>query len=300
MREERSDDEKRKPRLMSKVGMKDKLYMKISELVKESGLPASTIRYYVREGLLPPPIKTGKTMAYYSDEHLARIAYLKELTETRGMSLAEARDAIEREYGEEDRAGSMDANATTNRREAIMAAAIELFREKGLSDTSVGDIVNRAGVGRDTFYLNFKNKDELFIECADRIFYQMYDDIWQEIRDEEDMVERLKKRGKAFFASYPRWRDMINLIRGASVSRNPVFAEKLDHVMRQMIEPNIRDIEKAKKQGAIDPEVNSTIAAYLILGMAEYGAYLVDTGSFEEEEITRAMSGLFDSKKIVD
>ncbi len=51
----------------------DKNLMKISELSLASGLPASTIRYYIQEGLLPAPVKRGKTRADYSNLHLEAI-----------------------------------------------------------------------------------------------------------------------------------------------------------------------------------------------------------------------------------
>ena len=50
--------------------MKSGLKMKISDLVERSGIPRSTIQYYLREGLLHPPDKTGRTMAYYDEIHL--------------------------------------------------------------------------------------------------------------------------------------------------------------------------------------------------------------------------------------
>ncbi len=50
--------------------MKEKNLMKISELSRRSKVTISTIRYYILEGLIPAPLKTGKTRAYYSGIHL--------------------------------------------------------------------------------------------------------------------------------------------------------------------------------------------------------------------------------------
>lgn len=55
--------------------------LKISEISKQSGVPASTIRYYVREELLPAPEKVNKKMSYYDEaciERLKAIQYLQE------------------------------------------------------------------------------------------------------------------------------------------------------------------------------------------------------------------------------
>ena len=39
--------------------------LKISELAERSGVPVATVRHYLREGLLPEPVKTSRNMAYY-------------------------------------------------------------------------------------------------------------------------------------------------------------------------------------------------------------------------------------------
>ena len=44
--------------------------LKISGLEKATGVPRTTIHFYMREGLLPPPQKTGRSVGYYSDRHV--------------------------------------------------------------------------------------------------------------------------------------------------------------------------------------------------------------------------------------
>ncbi len=46
-------------------------------------------------------------------------------------------------------------------REAILAAAIDLFAEKGVSATTLANIAKQAGVTRGAVYWHFKNKDDL-------------------------------------------------------------------------------------------------------------------------------------------
>ena len=61
-------------------GRKDLL--KIGQLAAESGVPVGTIKFYLREGLLPPPtVKTSRTMAYYDRSFLDRIRVIKRLQE---------------------------------------------------------------------------------------------------------------------------------------------------------------------------------------------------------------------------
>jgi len=56
--------------------------LRIGDLAERAGVPIPTIKYYIREGLLPPPpVKTGRTMAYYDADYLERLRLVKRLRE---------------------------------------------------------------------------------------------------------------------------------------------------------------------------------------------------------------------------
>lgn len=61
--------------------------VKVSVLAKMSGVPAATIKHYVREGLLPEPVRTSRNMAYYDPTLVDRIKRIKELQRTRFLPL---------------------------------------------------------------------------------------------------------------------------------------------------------------------------------------------------------------------
>ncbi|GAB5541430.1 MAG: MerR family transcriptional regulator [Sandaracinaceae bacterium] len=61
--------------------------VKVSVLAERSGVPAATIKHYVREGLLPEPVRTSRNMAYYDPGLVDRIQRIKELQRTRFLPL---------------------------------------------------------------------------------------------------------------------------------------------------------------------------------------------------------------------
>ena len=71
--------------------------LKISELAERSGVSAGTIKHYLREGLLPEPVRTSRNMAYYSPDFVERIRLIKRLQEDRFMPLRVIKDVMERE-----------------------------------------------------------------------------------------------------------------------------------------------------------------------------------------------------------
>jgi AcrR family transcriptional regulator len=56
------------------------------------------------------------------------------------------------------------------RRDALVAAAYELFRERGFASTTMDDVADRAGLSRRTAFRYFSSKDELvFPQRAERL-----------------------------------------------------------------------------------------------------------------------------------
>ncbi len=62
--------------------------MKISELVKSTGVSKETIHYYIREGLLRKPRKTGRNVAQYSEDYIEQIRTIKALQDNHFLPLS--------------------------------------------------------------------------------------------------------------------------------------------------------------------------------------------------------------------
>jgi AcrR family transcriptional regulator len=54
-------------------------------------------------------------------------------------------------------------------RQLLSAALVELIREKDYGTITVSDIIERANVGRSTFYAHYRDKDDLFVGELDRV-----------------------------------------------------------------------------------------------------------------------------------
>jgi DNA-binding transcriptional MerR regulator len=61
--------------------------LRMGELADASGVSAGTIKHYLREGLLPEPVKTSRNMSWYPPEFVDRIRLIKQLQEERFMPL---------------------------------------------------------------------------------------------------------------------------------------------------------------------------------------------------------------------
>jgi len=97
------------------------------------------------------------------------------------------------------------AREKENRRQEIMKSAQEVFREKGLSSTTIEDIANKSELSPATIYIYFKNKEELYAFLNIKTVQFLFDEIEkiynnEKIRPEEKILE-LKN---AFYSAYDR------------------------------------------------------------------------------------------------
>ena len=72
--------------------------MRISELGEVTGVPVHTLKYYLREGLVPPGLATSRTRAEYGEAHVERVRLVRALVDHGGVGIAGVRailDALE-------------------------------------------------------------------------------------------------------------------------------------------------------------------------------------------------------------
>jgi DNA-binding transcriptional MerR regulator len=68
--------------------------VRVAELSTATGVSVPTIKYYLREGLLPQGELTSPNQARYSDEHVRRLRLIRTLMEVGGMSVARLREVL--------------------------------------------------------------------------------------------------------------------------------------------------------------------------------------------------------------
>lgn len=72
---------------------------RVGELSKRCGVSAQTIRFYVNERLLPPPLKTARNMGWYSDTHVHLLELIQRLQRERFLPLKTIRALVQANDG---------------------------------------------------------------------------------------------------------------------------------------------------------------------------------------------------------
>ena len=67
--------------------------MKIGELARKAGIAIDTVRYYERQGLLPPPLRAASGYRQYRHEDVARLRFVRR-AKALGFTLEEIRELL--------------------------------------------------------------------------------------------------------------------------------------------------------------------------------------------------------------
>ncbi|MFI8326327.1 MerR family transcriptional regulator [Streptomyces sp. NPDC085529] len=68
--------------------------MRIAELSRTSGVSIATIKYYIREGLLPSGLLTNSNQARYTEDHVHRLRLIRALMDLGGLTISKIRSVV--------------------------------------------------------------------------------------------------------------------------------------------------------------------------------------------------------------
>ena len=169
----------------------------------------------------------------------------------------------------EEEKRSSRAKKSQQKRIEIMDAAIALFSKNGYEKTTLEAIAESLNIAKSTVYLYFKNKEKLFMDCIARLtFVVVPEEAWEEIRRENNELEKLKKRGLAFHRAFPSYKGILIMTKASLTGGNKEMAEKAKNALALMTRPIAKDIHRGIGHG-IFREMDEDIISHLILGMGE-------------------------------
>lgn len=249
---------------------KNSRLLRISDLERITGIKRSTIHYYLRKGILSPPHRTGKTMAYYNNRHVEELGQIRELQEN-GLPLAMIKEIKERPEGLKRPWDNGQFRSTgklsSDKKGKIIQQAVQVFASKGYHKTRISDITKPLGLGHGTFYLYFPSKKAMFIECVDQVFQTMFSGVWERIKHEKDPLKRLRMRGELVLKHHPEFLDILHVLHG-TIEDDPRLEAKRKEIYASIAKTVQRDIDKAIECGLLPP-INSEVTSYILVGWLE-------------------------------
>lgn len=280
--------------MQSRPSANDSQWIRIAELERMSGTPRATIHFYLRAGLLHPPVKTGKTMAYYDSSHLNKLTFIRRSRQQgfplvgirRELAAIEPRrlealarwnngavdagdgNAAERDAAGLPQAGHPHRGPGMRTHERILQAGSELFRRNGYRNTRVSDLTRKLGVGKGTFYFHFSDKRELFLACVPRIFEELFSKGWDRIRQVRDPQRRLEIRAQLVFPVLEEFCTILRLCKEAQEHPDPKLKRLGEQTYLSIRKPLEDDIVRGIRQGLFQ-DVDPKVAATFLIGVME-------------------------------
>lgn len=261
--------------------MKEKNYMKISELVQKSGISRSMIHFYLKEKILHAPIKTSKTMAYYDESHLKRLQTVKRLK----MNMKMPTDFLKKQLATLDKSGSATTkndqikandpalqNPKMMRIQQITQSGVKVFSQKGYHRTRVQDVTEDLGISTGTFYLYFKNKQDLFMSVVKDVVNTFVGESAIAIKQETEFLEKLRIRGEIFFNNFTKYMEILSILRGEAPSDEGWAKQILQQIYQDMTKPIIQEIQQAIDDELIY-DIDAEMTAYQLFGLIEIMTY---------------------------
>lgn len=155
-------------------------------------------------------------------------------------------------------------------RTKIFKAALELFSEKGFANTSVGEIVERAGIAKGTIYYHFKGKDELFLMLMESGVEFLTRVIREASAGEHDPVKRLESIIAAQVRLFLNHPDFYKVLMSEIWWLEARLHEDLQKVRKSYLSILEETIRAGQEAGALKPGIDVEMAAPALFGLISH------------------------------
>lgn len=266
--------------------------MKMKELSRASGLPVSTIKFYLAKGLLPAPRKEKPNVSYYDRAFLERLMVIKSMR-SEGLSIRSIKSILDRypfrdvedwnrfrervrkksarELAEVERLAAMSDEE--RRKEEILDAAFRVFSSRGYRTATMDDIAAEARVSKGTCYQYFPSKEEIFIATMERSLRSLLSEAGQAAGEARDALTRLGLEGLSFISRYRDVQFMFLSVVSEALAGNRRLKEKAAEAYRRVAEFLAEDIRRGIEEGSFRP-VDPLSVSYALIGIAEMAGNL--------------------------
>jgi len=272
--------------------------LRIRDLERESGVPRSRIHYYLREGILHPPLKMGKTSAFYDESHLKRLEDIQRIKmEHLAMNkkFRMSSRELQRRLDQGDVPGAIgiyksDVDNLSGIKRDIIGAALELYSERGYYHTTLDDIAEKADVSLSDIYLYFTNKRELFVDSIEYSLQIINLEMRESIAGEENWTNIVLKLLEIYVKSYPKVGDMVNQLRVGVAIDDRWASELLTRLFRAISDEISKTLQNLMDEGIIRQADKDLLAFIMVfMGEAIYQRVLFED-QYSIEEIGRQVA----------
>lgn len=269
--------------------------LRVGELSRKTGVSTSAINYYVREGLLPQPLKTAPNMAYYDPGYVDMLNSIKVLKREKGLSLSEIKDMFKHsdfrwsnELPPEDFSGTSGTAAGTrralDRKKHIMSVAARVFAEKGYYATTISDLADAAGIAKGTIYWYFSNKRSIMAAILDDITEEITETFSRAMEGAPDGLEAVLRCVEPAFRLLEKHGPIYLMYFREIGSTDAILQDKFRRVYKVVHRGTRNALQSGIEEGVVR-SVNPDLSAYAVMGLIERVSELGDMNGTGEDRV---------------
>jgi len=161
--------------------------------------------------------------------------------------------------------GAGDIRNKVVTRERIMQTATDAFAESGYHDTSMDDIVRRAGLSKGAIYFHFPGKEALFLSLVGRLADVLENSARKSIAEKQGAVARVDATLKTILDMLSRHRGLAKVVLIGGAGLGPSLDRRLLELHERFAGFIKEYLDKAVADGSIEP-VETEVVAYAWLG----------------------------------
>jgi len=154
----------------------------------------------------------------------------------------------------------------TDKRDALLRAAIDTFAARGFFNAQVADVARAAGVAAGTVYLYFRSKDDLLISIFERSMKEAIAEGRRSVGALIDPVERLREIARLHLRRLGRDRALAVVFQ-VELRQSTKFMQRFSATHLREYLGIIRDIiADGQARRVFRGQINPTLAAKLFFG----------------------------------
>lgn len=154
-----------------------------------------------------------------------------------------------------------------DKRDRIIYASMEVFREKGIEKAKVSDIVKKAGIAQGTFYLYFPSRLSVMPYIAQKMVEETVQGLQERVKKKDSFKAQMDQIVEVIFFQIQAYRDIFPFIYSGLQETNHL--REWEEIYLPFYEWMSDYLKEQQKNGKIRENLNPQRTAKLMIALIE-------------------------------
>ncbi len=158
---------------------------------------------------------------------------------------------------------------TSDARERILDAAVDVLAQRGYSAAGVQEIVDLSGTSKGSFYFHFHSKEKMVMVLVDRMSEKLVKKIQDSVRHHPTPVHRVAAGIEVLMATFSRQRKVAQVLLLNIMGHGKAIDKKFLPMRDRFAELIQQELDAAVAQGQIAPQDTALVARMWVGSLQE-------------------------------